>query len=135
MTTHVVLFTPRDDLGEREVDRLSTTLAAALDGIPTVRRYQVGRRVRLGTAYDAAAPLDFSYLVVVEFDDRDGLVAYLAHPLHQALGRLFYEMSALALASDFESVDHDAASAIGRWGRERFGVGANSASGPIQGRE
>jgi hypothetical protein len=119
MMTHVVLFTPRGDLGEGEIARLSTTLASALANIPSVRRYQVGRRVRLGTAYDAAAPLDFSYLVVVEIDDRDGLVAYLRHPLHEALGALFYEMSSVALASDFETVDRDVQSAVARWRRER----------------
>jgi len=118
MMTHVVLFTPRSDLGEAEIARLSTTLASALANIPSVRRYQVGRRVRLGTAYDAAAPLDFSYLVVVEIDDRDGLVAYLHHPLHEALGALFYEMSAVALASDFETVDHDVDVAVARWRRD-----------------
>ena len=118
MMTHVVLFTPRGDLGEAGTARLSTTLASALDGIPSVRRYQVGRRVRLGTAYDQAAPLDFSYLVVVEIDDRDGLDAYLRHPLHEALGALFYEMSAVALASDFETVDRDVDAAIGRWRRQ-----------------
>ena len=118
MMTHVVLFTPRGDLGEAEVARLSTALASALDGIPSVRRYQVGRRVRLGTAYDQAAPLDFSYLVVVEIDDRDGLVAYLRHPLHEALGALFYETSAIALASDFDTVDRDVQSAVARWRRD-----------------
>jgi uncharacterized membrane protein len=118
MMTHVVLFTPRSDLGEAEIARLSTTLASALANIPSVRRYQVGRRVRLGTAYDAAAPLDFSYLVVVEIDDRNGLVAYLHHPLHEALGALFYETSATALACDFETVDRDVQSAVARWSRE-----------------
>jgi Stress responsive A/B Barrel Domain len=116
--THVVLFTPRSDLSDTEIGRLSTTLASALAGIPSVRRYQVGRRVRLGTAYDAAAPLDFSHLVIVEFDDRDGLVAYLRHPLHEALGALFYETSAIALACDFETVDHDVDAAITRWTRD-----------------
>jgi hypothetical protein len=118
MMTHVVLFTPRADLSDTEIARLSTTLASALAGIPSVRRYQVGRRVRLGTAYDAAAPLDFSYLVIVEIDDRDGLAAYLRHPLHEALGALFYETSAIALASDFETVDRYVDVSIARWRRE-----------------
>jgi hypothetical protein len=117
MMTHVVLFTPRADLGEAEIARLSTTLASALDGIPSIRRYQVGRRVRLGTAYDQAAPLDFSYLALVELDDRAALAAYLEHPLHQALGRLFYEMSAVALAADFQTVDRDVDGAIAEWRR------------------
>jgi hypothetical protein len=118
MMTHVVLFTPRADLSEAETARLSTTLASALDGIPSIRRYQVGHRVRLGTAYDAAAPLDFAYVVLVEVDDRNGLVAYLQHPLHEALGHLFYETSALALAADFETVDREVPQAIERWTRD-----------------
>ena len=118
MITHVVLFTPRADLDEHEIARLSTTLRAAVDGIPSVRRYQVGRRVRLGTTYDAAAPLDFSYLLLVELDDRASLAAYLEHPLHRSLGDLFYTTSALALASDFETVDRDVDQAIARWRRQ-----------------
>jgi hypothetical protein len=118
MMTHVVLFTPRTDLSAAEIARLSTTLSSALEGIPSIRRYQVGRCVRLGSAYDAAAPLDFSYLVVVELDDRDALRAYLRHPLHDALGKLFYEMSAVALAADFESVDRDVDSTLARWRAE-----------------
>jgi hypothetical protein len=115
MMTHVVLFSPRADLGETEIARLSTTLSTALAEIPSIRRYQVGRRVRLGTAYDAAAPVDFGYVVLVEFDDRDGLIAYLRDPRHEALGQLFYETSALALASDFETVDRDVATALAAW--------------------
>lgn len=126
MMTHVVLFTPRANLSEAEIARLSTTLSSALAGIPSVRRYQVGRRVRLGTAYDQAAPLDYSYLVIVELDDRAGLVAYLHHPLHEALGQLFYETSARALAADFETVDRDLEPALARWGFEESQRVSNS---------
>jgi hypothetical protein len=117
MMAHVVLFTPREGLNEHEIARLSTTLDDALSGIPSIRRYQVGRRVRLGTAYDAAAPMNFDYVVIVEFDDRDALAAYLHHPRHHALGQLFYETSALALASDFETVDRDIVATIEAWRR------------------
>jgi hypothetical protein len=117
MMVHVVLFTPRPGLADAELARLSTTLDQALREIPTVRRYHVGRRTRLGTAYDQAAPIDFNYCVLVEFDDRDGLVSYLHHPLHEALGRLFYETSADALASDFETVSADVGSTLAAWRR------------------
>ena len=118
MIVHVVLFTPRSDLTEDEAAGLSKTLEDALAHIPSVRRYQVGRRLRLGTAYDRAAPLDFQYLVLVECDDRDALSAYLQHPRHQALGQLFYSTSAAALAADFETVDADIAASIARWRHE-----------------
>jgi len=118
MIVHVVVFTPRADLSDDEAERLSTTLEHALAHIPSVQRYQVGRRIRLGTAYDSAAPLDFHYLVLVECADRDALIEYLQHPRHQALGQLFYSTSAVALAADFETIDADVAATIARWRRE-----------------
>jgi stress responsive alpha/beta barrel protein len=118
MIVHVVLFTPRADLSDDEASRLSTTLENALAHIPSIQRYKVGRRLRLGTAYDHAAPLDFHYLVLVECADRDALAKYLEHPHHQALGQLFYSTSAVALAADFETIDTDVAATIARWRRE-----------------
>jgi hypothetical protein len=92
-----VLFTPRPDLSDAQQGELATTLARSLDEIASVRRYQVGRRVKLGTTYDREAPLDFTFLVVIEFDDQDGLVtAFVSgdaglgsdgHPIHGARAR------------------------------------------------
>jgi hypothetical protein len=115
MMTHVVLFTPRPDLSDAQRRELAGTLAGSLDEIPSVRRYQVGRRVKLGTMYDREAPLDFTFLVVIEFDDRDGLVAYLRHPRHEALGQLFYATSEQASAADFETVSGDVAKTLAEW--------------------
>ena len=115
MMTHVVLFTPRPDLNDAQRRELASTLARSLDEIPTVRRYQVGRHVKLGTAYDREAPLHFTFLVVIEFDDQDGLVTYLRHPRHEALGQLFYSTSEHASAADFETVSGDVASTLAAW--------------------
>jgi hypothetical protein len=118
MIVHLVLFTPRETLTDQEHETFRAALDRALSGIPSIRRSQVGRRVKLGTQYDARAPLDFSYVGLLEFDDRQDLLAYLAHPAHEDLGRLFYETSANALACDFETVDSDAAAALARWRHE-----------------
>ena len=101
MIVHLVLFTPRSDLGDEERTAIRETLQHALTQIPSIRNYKVGRRVRFGTAYDRAAPLDFEFLVAIGFEDERALSAYLAHPAHQRLGQLFYETSAHALACDF----------------------------------
>jgi hypothetical protein len=98
---HLVLFTPRPDLSENERATVRATLQRALTEIPVIRSHKVGRRVRLGTAYDRAATLDFEFLVTIEVDDEQALAEYLAHPAHQKLGTLFYEKSAHALACDF----------------------------------
>jgi hypothetical protein len=101
LIVHLVLFTPRSDLGEVELTTIRDTLQRALTQIPSIRSYKVGRRVRLGTAYDRAAPLDFEFLVTIEVEDERALSDYLTHPAHQRLGQLFYETSAHALACDF----------------------------------
>jgi hypothetical protein len=101
LIVHLVLFTPRPDLGEAERTAIRQTLQHALTDIPSIRSYKVGRRLRLGTHYDRVAPLDFEFLVTIEVEDERALADYLAHPAHQRLGQLFYETSASALACDF----------------------------------
>jgi hypothetical protein len=105
MIVHLVLFTPRPDLSDVERETIRQTLDHALSHIPSIRRFEVGRRLRLGTTYDRVAPIDFEFCVTVEFADERELSAYLAHPAHQRLGQLFYETSAHALACDFRMVD------------------------------
>lgn len=114
MILHVVLFTPRPDVSDAERAAFGAALEHALTGIPSVRRYRVGRRVRAGAAYDAL-PGDFAYCGIVEFDDQAGLDAYLRHPAHADLGRLFYATSAHAFAGDFEAVSQMPARALAGW--------------------
>ena len=102
MIVHLVLFSPRPDLAETEQADVRDTLQRALTEIPSIRSYKVGRRLRFGTAYDRAAPLDFEFLVTIEFEDERALSDYLAHPAHQQLGQMFYQTSAHALACDFK---------------------------------
>jgi hypothetical protein len=101
LIVHLVLFTPRADLAEEERTTIRDMLQHALTQIPSIRSYKVGRRVRLGTTYDRAAPLDFEFLVTIEVEDERALSDYLTHPAHQRLGQLFYETSAHTLACDF----------------------------------
>ena len=79
-----------------------TALSAAATEIPNVRRFQVGPRVTHGAAYENLATQDFPFAAIVEFDDIAGLQAYLRHPAHERLGRLFYELQDAALAYDYE---------------------------------
>ena len=58
---------------------------AALNDIPMIRRARVGQRVRIGRSYESLTRLDFPYAAVLEFDDVDGLRAYLDHPAHEAM--------------------------------------------------
>jgi hypothetical protein len=102
LIVHLVLFTPRADLSETQRTTIRDALQQAFSQIPSIRDYKIGRRLRLGTTYDRVAPLDFEFLVTIEFEDEQALLEYLAHPAHQSLGQLFYETSAHALACDFK---------------------------------
>ena len=48
---------------------------------------------------------DFAYAALLEFDDRAGLEAYLAHPAHEGIGRHFTASAAASLAYDYEVVE------------------------------
>jgi hypothetical protein len=101
MIVHLVLFRPK--AGFAEADR--NALAAAIDGarreIPSIRAFRVGERTMRETSYAQHAD-EFPYAALVEFDDLAGLRAYLEHPAHAELGRLFWTASDKAVAYDFE---------------------------------
>ena len=48
---------------------------------------------------------DFEFVVIIEFDDLEGLTAYLDHPKHAAIGAHFVQSSAAALAYDYDVED------------------------------
>ena len=102
MMSHVVLMAPRPDLSDEERDAFMAAFERAIHGIPSVRGVRIGTRVKIGAQYEAAMPETGEYLAVIDFDDREGLDAYLRHPEHEALGRLFYQTLSSALVYDFE---------------------------------
>ena len=100
MIFHVVLFRPRADLAAAERAQLVEAFETALQRIPSIRRFHVGRRVKHGAGYEALMPISLDYAAVLEFDDLAGLKAYLEHPAHQALGTRF--MSSLESSAIFD---------------------------------
>ena len=111
MLTHVVLFRPRPGLTEADAARLVAALEGAARDIPAVRRFEVGRQTASPPAYAAGAAAGFPYVAMVWLDDRAGLDAYLAHPVHQALGAAFNAALGAAQIYDFETSDVDAGGA------------------------
>jgi Stress responsive A/B Barrel Domain len=103
MILHVVLFEPRPDLSADAMRDLIASIERAAAEIPSVRRFEVGRRLADGPAYLVAAPPALSYVAIVGFDDRAGLDAYLAHEAHVELGRLFNQTLSGAFVYDYEA--------------------------------
>jgi hypothetical protein len=103
MLLHVVLFRPKLGISETDRTAMFAALNEAARDIPTVRRFRIGSRVTHGAAYETVMTEDFPFAAIIEFDDLAGLQAYLRHPKHEALGRLFYQLQAAALAYDYEA--------------------------------
>ena len=62
----------------------------------------MGRRVRHGLpGYEQGMSVDYRYSLILDFDDVEGLKAYLTHQAHEELGRVFGG-GAGALAYDYE---------------------------------
>ena len=102
MIAHVILFRPRPDVALSEQHAIIDAYAVALRDIPTIRRARVGRRVRIGRAYEELMRNDFPYAAILEFDDLDGLRAYLEHPAHEEMATRLFAAIAETLVYDFE---------------------------------
>ena len=109
MTFHLVLYRPKPGLGDESRQRFVNALAAARRDIESIRRFWVGRRISDGPSYQVGDMPDYPYAAVIEFDDRAGLIKYLSHPAHIALGREFAESVDAALVFDYDAVDASAA--------------------------
>ena len=102
MIAHVVLFRPRADLSTQEREDLVAAFASALRSIPSIRRARVGPRVLHGRPYEALMKEDFPYAAILEFDDVQGLTAYLQHPAHEQLAARFFAILNGVLIYDFD---------------------------------
>ena len=107
MVAHVVLYRPRPETDVAVRRAFLAALADAPRRIPAIRRFWIGRRITDGPGYRLGEFPDFPFMAVIEFDDRAGLEAYLAHESHQDVGRLFNETAEAALIYDFEMFDAD----------------------------
>ena len=111
MIAHMILFTPRAGLGESERAHLLESLAQAVAAIPSIRRFRIGRRVTHGLpGYEQLMREDYQYAALLDFDDVEGLKAYLAHPAHGAVGKHFTVSADRSLAYDYEIMESKGAS-------------------------
>ena len=102
MIAHVVLFRVRPDISPTDRQALIDAFATALREIPSIRRARVGRRVRIGRSYEQLTRVDLPYAAILEFDDADGVRAYLDHPAHEVISTKFFAVISETLIYDFE---------------------------------
>ncbi len=103
---HVVMFQPRAALDAETRDTLLEDIATAARNIPSIRRMRLGHRIHHKLpGYEQAMIQSYDYALIVEFDDREGLIAYLQHPAHHTIGHHFTASAERALAYDYEMMD------------------------------
>jgi hypothetical protein len=112
MVAHVVLFKTKPGLDAGARQRLTEAFERALRDIPSIRRAHIGRRIMHGRPYEQLMTVDYEYAAILEFDTRAGLIAYLEHGAHEALGALFFESFDVALMYDYEMQQGTAAHAL-----------------------
>lgn len=78
MFRHVVMVKWAEGTTEEQKRALRDGLAALPDQIPEVQAYRFGDDAGLGTD-------NYDLVVVADFDDRNGFLAYRDHPVHQKL--------------------------------------------------
>lgn len=105
MIAHVVLFRPKLAVADAARDAFVAAVVGARQAIPSIRRFWIGRRLTGGAPSYVLPSADFPFAAVVEFDDRDGLVAYLHHPAHEVLGKALHAALEAALVFDYEAAD------------------------------
>lgn len=105
MVTHVVLYRPKAGLEAAAGERFAAAIALARREIAAIRRFTIGRRLENGPVYQQGPFPDFPFIAAIEFDDREGLLTYLQHPTHAALGQQFGATLDAALVYDFQTVD------------------------------
>ena len=102
MVSHIVLFRPKSSLTNVERQTLIKSLRQAVDGIASIKRAVVGRRILLGRpGYETEMAEHYEYSAILEFDSEADLRAYLDHPAHAELGGLLFKSADAVLAYDF----------------------------------
>jgi len=105
MVSHIVLFRPKSSLTNGERQTLIKSLRQAIDGIASIKRAVVGRRILLGRpGYETQMAEHYEYSAILEFDSETDLRAYLDHPAHNELGALLFKSAEAVLAYDFTQV-------------------------------
>ena len=106
MIAHVVLFRPKHTMTPEQRETMVKVLRGAVEGIPQIRRFTIGRRILLNRpGYETQMAEHYEYSAILEFESEADLRAYLDHPAHVDLGRLLFTAADAVLAYDFASAD------------------------------
>ena len=106
MIAHVVLFNPKADLTAERMQTFTKSMGECFRSIDHIRRATVGREAQVDPGYARSfGDKTYQFAAILEFDDEAGLIAYLRHPRHEELGRLFWECCDSTIVSEHQIID------------------------------
>jgi hypothetical protein len=105
MIAHVALFRTRQGLTKDELGSFAQLFQAACRDIPSIRSAKAGPVTSVTTKPTHIGDKPYNVAVFLEFDDRSGLDAYMKHPLHADLARLFWQYCETTVFADVDMVD------------------------------
>lgn len=94
MVKHIVMFKLKEKTAEN-ADKLANALEGMQGKIESLRFLEVGRDFK-------ESERSFDIALVTHFDDRKGLEAYAAHPVHQPVIALARELCQPTVVVDYE---------------------------------
>ena len=105
MIAHVVLFEPKSSTPTAERRQLLAEIRSVARNIPCIALARIGRTVYLGLMPEIIGRPTYQYAAIFEFATREDLATYLAHPVHDKLRTLFWDLCQATLIADVELVD------------------------------
>lgn len=105
MIRHMVLFNLRDDIGESDRKELFAKIEG-MSAIPSIRRIRTGKLLDPSDpSYRSHMSTDFSWALLADFQDEDGLYAYQKDPMHvEVAGEIRKRVSSIKVI-DFVTSD------------------------------
>ena len=110
MVSHIVFFNPKATLGDGDLLVFAQSMQDAMRQIPGISRALIGQSVNIEPSYPRSlGDQTYRYAAVLEFPSEVELRAYLEHPLHREIGRLFWEAcgSAIVVEAELRDVLHE----------------------------
>ena len=106
MIAHIVLFTPKSGLDEATIRSFAQEIVDTCKSVESVGKASVGRSVSIDAGYGRNfGDMTYQYTAILEFSDEPALIEYLRHPLHDKLGRRFWELCASTVIVESDSMD------------------------------
>jgi len=75
---HTVMFTWKPEATEEQQQRVATELSRLPSVIPSLKAYSMGTDIGVNEG-------NWQFVIVADFDDLDGYLAYRDDPTHQAI--------------------------------------------------